>query len=367
LLEVEDSGVGIPETELDKIFEPFYQVYRKDMTSHLFGTGMGLNFSKGVVELHHGVIWADNRPEKGAVFRILLPVGKAHLKENELEPDYKNSEDVSFYVVQDIPEVVPEISAMDGTPDFKYTVLIVEDNQDVRHYIKSHISRYYHTLEACNGKEAFDLIVEHLPDLVVSDIMMPEMDGVELCRLIKEDIRTGHIPVILLTARISVLQIQEGFENGADEYITKPFNAGLLLTRIKNLIASREKLKELFGHNYSSLFPELPTSSIDSRFMDSIYTYILEHLSEPELNMNEFYKEIGLSRSAFYRKLKTLSDLSPVELIRNTRMQFAVKYLKESDLPVSEIAYKVGFSSPSYFTKTFKSHFNQSPTEMREK
>lgn len=365
LLEVEDSGSGIPESELEKIFEPFYQVYRKD-TSHLLGTGLGLNFSRGVVDLHHGVIWADNRPERGAVFRIVLPTGKEHLKENELEPDYKNSEDTSFYVVQDIQEAVPDHKGKDESADFKYTVLVVEDNQDVRHYIKSHVSRYYHVLEACNGKDAFDLTIEHVPDLVVSDIMMPEMDGIELCRLIKDDIRTGHIPVILLTARITVLQIQEGFEQGADEYIAKPFNAGLLLTRIRNLIASREKLRELFGHNYSSLFPELPTSSIDSRFMDSIYTYIMEHISEPELNMGEFYKEIGMSRSAFYRKLKSLSDLSPVELIRNTRMQFAAKYLKESELPVSEIAYKVGFSSPSYFTKTFKSYFNQSPTEMRE-
>jgi ligand-binding sensor domain-containing protein/signal transduction histidine kinase/CheY-like chemotaxis protein/AraC-like DNA-binding protein len=365
LLEVVDSGVGIPETELEKIFEPFYQVYRKDATSHLLGTGLGLNFSKGVIELHRGVIWADNNPEKGAVFRIVLLAGKEHLKENELEPDYKNSEDTSFYVVQDVQEAVSDITGKNELADFKYTVLIVEDNYDVRHYIKSHVSKYYHTLEAGNGKEAFDLIVEHLPDLVVSDVMMPEMDGIELCRLIKEDLRTGHIPVILLTARVTVMQIQEGFEQGADEYITKPFNAGLLLTRIKNLISSREKLKELFGHNYSSLFPELPTSSIDSRFMDSIYTYILEHMAEPELNMSEYYKEIGMSRSAFYRKLKSLSDLSPVELIRNTRMQFAAKYLKESDLPISEIAYKIGFSSPSYFTKTFKSYFNQSPTEMR--
>ncbi|MDR2147947.1 MAG: response regulator [Tannerella sp.] len=366
LLEVEDNGTGIPETELEKIFEPFYQVYRKDTVSHLFGTGLGLNFSKGVIELHHGVIWADNKKnEKGAVFRIVLPAGKEHLSENELELDYKNSEDVSFYTVQDMRETVTDTADGAGSTNNKYTVLIAEDNYDVRNYVKSHISRYYRVLEAGNGKEAFDLTVEHLPDLVVSDIMMPEMDGVELCRLIKDDIRTGHIPVILLTARITVLQIQEGFEKGADDYITKPFNAGLLLTRIRNLIESREKLKKLFGHSYSSLFPELPTSSVDSRFMDSIYTFIMERLSESEINMNEFYREIGMSRSAFYRKLKSLSDLSPVDLIRNTRMQFASKYLKETDLTISEIAYKVGFTSPSYFTKTFKSYFNQSPSEMR--
>lgn len=364
LLEVEDSGTGIPEAEREKIFEPFYQVHRKD-TSHLLGTGLGLNFSRGVVELHHGAIWADNRPEKGAVFRIVLPVGKEHLKESELESDYKNSEDISFYVVPDMREAVPDVTENERMVDFKYTVLIVEDNHDVRHYVKSHVSKYYHTLEACNGKEAFDLIVENMPDLVVSDVMMPEMDGIELCRLVKDDLRTGHIPVILLTARITVIQIQEGFEQGADEYITKPFNAGLLLTRIKNLIASREKLKELFGQKNSFRFPQLPTSSIDSKFMDSMYQYIIDHLDDPDLLMDNFCREIGMSRSSFYRKVQSLSDLTPIEIIRNTRLEYAAKYIRETDLSISEIAYKTGFSSPSYFSKSFKSHFKQSPSEMK--
>ncbi len=365
LLKVEDTGSGIPKTELEKIFEPFYQVYRKE-TAHLFGTGLGLNFSRGVIDMHHGVIWAENRPEGGAVFHIILPLGSAHLQEHELEHSYKSSEDVNFYITKEMSGATSHTIEKTECGEFKYTVLIVEDNLDVRHYLKSHIAKYYNVLEAGDGKEALELAVNSLPDLVVSDIMMPVMDGIEFCRLMKEDIRTGHIPVILLTARITVHQIQEGLETGADEYITKPFNAGLLLTRIKNLIVSREKLKELFGKNHSSLFPELPTSSVDSRFMDSIYTYILDHLSESELNMDDFYKEIGMSRSGFYRKLKSLSDLSPVEIIRNTRMQFAAKYLKETDLPISEIAYKVGFSSPSYFTKTFKAFFDQSPSELRE-
>lgn len=364
LLEVEDNGVGIPEAEREKIFEPFYQIHRKE-TSHLLGTGLGLNFSRGVVELHHGAIWADNRTEKGTVFRIVLPVGKEHLKEHELEPDYKNSEDTSFYVVHDMLETTPDVTVNESAGDLKYTVLIVEDNQDVRHYIKSHVSKYYHTLEACNGKEAFDLIVEHLPDLVVSDVMMPEMDGIELCRLVKDDLRTGHIPVILLTARVTVIQIQEGFEQGADEYITKPFNAGLLLTRIQNLITSREKLKELFGQKNSFKFPELPTSSVDGKFMDSMYQYIIDHLDDPDLLMDNFCREIGMSRSSFYRKVQSLSDLTPVEIIRNTRLEYAAKYIRETDLSISEIAYKTGFSSPSYFSKSFKSHFKQSPSEMK--
>jgi signal transduction histidine kinase/ligand-binding sensor domain-containing protein/CheY-like chemotaxis protein/AraC-like DNA-binding protein len=366
VFEISDTGKGIPETELERIFEPFYQIHTKN-TPQLFGTGIGLNFSKSVIELHRGIVWAANNSDKGAVFRIVLPSGKVHLKENELELDYKNSEDVSYYTVLPEQEVEPDVSEDTDSTDFKYSILIIEDNIDVRYYIKSHVRKQYQVYEAGNGDEAFEMALTYLPDLIVSDIMMPGMDGIELCRLLKDDIRTGHIPVILLTARMTVLQIQEGFETGADEYITKPFNAGLLLTRIKNLINTREKLKTLFGRKSSELFPDLPTSQVDSRFMDSIYEYIREHLDETGLNMDPFCKKIGMSRSSFYRKLQTISDLTPVELIRNTRLQYALKYLRETDLNITEIAYKTGFSSQSYFTKTFKSFFNQSPSEMRKK
>ncbi|MDR2037216.1 MAG: response regulator [Bacteroidales bacterium] len=365
LISVSDTGTGIPDAELEKIFNPFYQVHQKGIPQP-FGTGIGLNLSKGVIDLHHGAIWAANVPDSGAIFRIVLPVGKSHLKESDLEPDFKNSEDSSHYSIADtLDTALPSNTEM---PDEKpaHSVLIVEDNADVRHYIHSHLGKYYITYEAENGKDAFDIAVEQLPDLIVSDIMMPVMDGIELCHRLKNDLRTGHIPVILLTARVTVMQVQEGFEIGADDYITKPFNAGLLVTRIKNLIASRERLRELFGQKSSFAFPELPTSSVDSRFMDSVYKYINDHLADPDLNMDDFCKEIGMSRSNFYRKIKTLSDLTSNELIRNTRLQFAAKYIRETDMSISEIAYNVGFSSPSYFTKTFRTYFKMAPSEMKE-
>jgi len=365
LIAVSDTGTGIPETELEKIFDPFYQVYRKGIPQP-FGTGIGLNLSKGVVELHHGAIWADNTSTGGAVFRMVLPTGKSHFRESELESDFMNSEDSRHYLISDTVVTTPEqdMGTQRGQPD--RSILIVEDNADVRHYVKSHLSKHYNVYEACNGQEAFDIAVEFLPDLVVSDIMMPVMDGIELCHKLKNDLRTGHIPVILLTARVTVMQVQEGFEIGADDYITKPFNASLLVTRIKNLIASRERLRELFGEKSSFVFPELPTSQIDGRFMDLVYKYINAHLSDSGMNMDDFCKEIGMSRSNFYRKLRTLSNLNPTELIRNTRLQFAAKYLRETDLTISEIAYNVGFSSPSYFTKSFRKHFNMAPSEIRE-
>jgi signal transduction histidine kinase/ligand-binding sensor domain-containing protein/AraC-like DNA-binding protein/AmiR/NasT family two-component response regulator len=366
LITVNDSGAGIPETELEKIFDPFYQVHRKGIAQP-FGTGIGLNLSKGVIDLHHGAIWAANAPGGGAVFRIVLPTGKSHLRENDLEPGFKNSEDSSHYMIVDALEETRTQDAEEPSQQAGRTVLIVEDNTDVRHYIKSHLGRYHTIIEAENGREAFDMAVERLPDLVVSDIMMPVMDGIELCRKLKNDLRTGHIPVILLTARVTVMQVQEGFEIGADDYITKPFNAGLLVTRIKNLIVSREKLRELFGQKSSFAFPELPTSPVDSRFMDSVYKYINDNLTDPDINMDGFCKEIGMSRSNFYRKIRSLSDLTPTELIRNTRLQFAAKYLRETGLSISEIAYNAGFSSPSYFTKTFRNYFNMAPSEMREK
>ena len=363
LISVSDTGTGIPETELEKIFDPFYQVHQKGIPQP-FGTGIGLNLSKGVVELHHGAIWAENKPEGGAVFYIVLPVGKSHFRESDLEPDFMNSEDSRHYIINDLAG-----STLSPKTDERHdrSVLIVEDNTDVRHYVKTHLNKYYSIYEACNGQEAFDIAVEYLPDLVVSDIMMPVMDGIELCYKLKKDLRTGHIPVILLTARLTVMQVQEGFEIGADDYITKPFNAALLVTRIKNLIASRDKLRELFGQKNSFVFPELPTSSVDSRFMDSVYKYINDHLTDPNLHMDNFCREIGMSRSNFYRKLRLISDLNPNELIRNTRLQFSAKYLRESGLTISEIAYNVGFSSPSYFTKAFRVFFNMSPKDMREK
>lgn len=368
LIEVEDTGYGIPEDELEKIFAPFYQIHRKETPQlRTLGTGIGLNFSKGIIDLHHGMIWATNTSNAGATFHVVLPSGKNHLKSSELNSCFKNSEDPIHYMI--IPEngIIPqELSPGQNTPS-GYSILIVEDNMDVRYYIKSCLARQYTIYEAGNGQEAFDIAVKQLPDLIVSDIMMPVINGIQLCRMLKEDLRTGHIPVILLTARVTVIQVQEGFENGADDYITKPFNIRLLATRIKNLIVSREKLKKLFGQKTSFTYPDLPTSQIDNRFMDSVYNYIDQHLTDPDLSMDSFCREIGMSRSNFYRKIKTLSDLNPNELIRNTRLQFAAKYIRETDKSISEIAYHTGFSSPSYFTKSFKEYFNISPIEMRRK
>ncbi|MDR1455245.1 MAG: response regulator, partial [Tannerella sp.] len=365
VITISDTGRGIPEAELEKIFDPFYQVRHTETQPS--GTGIGLNLCKGVVELHHGIIWADNAAgAPGAVFRVALPLGKTHLTESDLDPSFRNSEDPVHYMIPEGSGPYPaDASAEQSAPGTSRSVLVVEDNIDVRHYIRSHLRKLYSVREAGNGQEAFGMAVEYLPDLIVSDIMMPVMDGITLCRMLKNDLRTGHIPVILLTARAAVIQVQEGFETGADDYVTKPFNAALLVTRIRNLIASRERLRELFGKKTSPAFPELPTSQVDSRFMDIIYRFISEHLTDPDLNMDLLCRETGMSRSTFYRKIKMLSDLNPSELIRNTRLQFSVKYITGTDMTISEIAYEVGFSSPSYFTKSFRDYFHVSPTEMR--
>lgn len=365
MIDVKDTGRGIPYGELEKIFDPFYQINQNE-AAQIFGTGVGLNLSRGVVELHRGAIWAENNADKGAVFRAILPTGNAHLTSAEMIADYKNSENAVHYPIS---EDTAETSETEEPSDNRqeYTILVVEDNADVRHYIKSHLAKSYAVLEADNGNDALNIAVDRLPDLIISDIMMPGMDGIHLCRLLKEDIRTGHIPVILLTARVTVLQVQEGFEAGADEYITKPFNAGLLTTRVKNLIASRERLRLLFEQKSGEPNIELPSSSMDSRFMNSVYDFLNRNMSDPELDIDLFCREVGMSRTNLYRKIKSVTNLSPSELIRNTRLKYAAKYLKETDMPISEIAYDVGFSSPSYFTKTFRAFFGISPTEMRDK
>lgn len=366
LIEISDTGKGIPEEELERIFDSFYQVDRNE-TTPVSGTGIGLNLSRSIVEMHHGAIWAEKQSVAGAVFRVVLPLGNAHLSSEEIVENYQNSEDISHYQINSettdgwVEKMEP------GEKNGEHAVLIVEDNADVRYFIKSHLEKHYTVWEADNGTDALQLSIDRLPCLIISDIMMPGMDGIQLCHALKNDIRTGHIPLILLTARVTVLQVQEGFGVGADDYITKPFNASLLVTRVKNLIASRERLRLLFAQKSKELDVELPASHIDNHFMGKIYNYLNLNMSNPELNMDTFCKEIGMSRTNLYRKIKSLTNLSPSELIQNVRLKSALKLLQENDLSISEIAYTVGFSSPSYFSKAFRAFFGISPTEMRDR
>ena len=259
----------------------------------------------------------------------------------------------------------------------RYTVLIIEDNQNIRFYIKSQIKHKFNIKEAENGLNGKDIALHTIPDLIVCDIMMPGMNGIDVCKILKEDIRTSHIPIILLTARITIPQIQEGLQYGADDYITKPFNAELLLTRIENLIMNREKLRKAFSRKITVEDKSIAGEpSIDERFLMKVHNYIMENIDDPELRIEDLAEKIGMiaqitgevpQHMVFIPETKAITDMSPQKLVLSIRLKTAATCLKDEGLNVSETCARVGFSDPSYFSKRFKAFFNISPSEYEEK
>ncbi len=309
-----------------------------------------------MVRLHGGRVWVEDNQPKGTVFKVILPVDKQAFSPEIIQPS------------TELPDRSPEIAA--DTPQISsltfsrpYSVVLAEDNPETRSYLKRALTPYVNVLEAADGAEAWELVRNHLPDLVVSDVMMPEMDGLQLCSHIKEDLTTGHIPVVIITARSMLIHIKEGFSCGADEYIVKPFRIDLLIHRIHNLLESRERLKELYGKKFSLASMGIETSSGDDRFMQKFFAVIETHISNPELNVELLCNEIGISRANLYRKLKALTELSPVDLIRNKRLEIAGRMLLETSLNVAEISAHVGFSSQSYFATCFKTLYGMTPKE----
>lgn len=369
-IKVRDTGHGIAAEDLNKIFDPFYQANNYE-TNTVYGTGIGLNLTKGIIELHKGTIWAESKEGEGAIFRIFLPLGDEHLNEGDKITLSKEKITENIELIQ--PNLLSNVENSSSSEKKKetskrYTVLIIEDNQDIRFYIKSQIKHKFNIKEAENGLNGKDIALHTIPDLIVCDIMMPGMNGIDVCKILKEDIRTSHIPIILLTARITIPQIQEGLQYGADDYITKPFNAELLLTRIENLIMNREKLRKAFSRKITVEDKSIAGEpSIDERFLMKVHNYIMENIDDPELRIEDLAEKIGMSRTQLYRKIKAITDMSPQKLVLSIRLKTAATCLKDEGLNVSETCARVGFSDPSYFSKRFKAFFNISPSEYEEK
>ena len=358
ILKVKDSGKGIEEGEADKIFTPFYQI-PETSGINLSGTGIGLSLVYTIVQLHRGVIYVDHTETKGACFVVILPVSRSAFSEEQIESreidkiaEITNTEDISV-----------SLPVTENNDQPKYKILLVEDDKDVRDYLKKSLEAEYIVIEAADGVRAYEKVVQDFPDLVLSDIMMPKRDGLELCTMIKNDIRIGHIPVILMTARSMVVHIKEGFQAGADDYIVKPFNMDVLQTRIRSLLASREQLKKLYGKRFSPDVMGIEVKSADERFSQKLFDVIEKNISNEKLDVELLCTEIGISRANLYRKLKSITELSPMELIRNKRLEMAAKLLKESEMNVSEIASHLGFNSHSYFSNSFKAFYGCTPTE----
>ena len=355
IISVADNGCGISSDALPYIFDRFYQAKNAGR-----GTGIGLAIVKAFTELHHGEVSATSVEGKGSTFTIHIPVRQKGEVTNQ--PTEKVEQLVEPSSAQEVPNQARHIDELiQPYQTDKPEVLIIDDNIDIRTYLRSVLSEKYNVSEAADGKAGLELARKIVPDIVLSDIMMPVMDGLAFCQQLKTDKAISHIPVILLTARSLDEQRAEGYEHGADAYLSKPFSLRLLFSRIDNLIQSRKKLSKLFSNSDENDAFEKLSNETDKTFAAQLRKIIQDNLSDNEFNVERIGDEIGLSRVQLYRKVKALTGYSPVEMLRKARLTRARHLLRTTEKTVSEVAYAVGFSTPSYFSKCYKDEFGESP------
>ena len=357
-ISVEDSGTGINKKELDKVFDRFYQVEGTEDK----GSGIGLALVKEMVDLYGGQISVSSEPGKGSRFKVSLPIDKHSFKENE----------IVYGEWRDGPESVVNKSIGEKEDTFVQKtislqlplLLIVEDNNDLRNFICETVQHLYQVIQAVNGKEGFEKAVIEIPDVIVSDVMMPVMDGFTMAEKLKRDERTSHIPVILLTAKAGQQHKLEGLQTGADDYLLKPFDAKELLTRIQNLINQRKLLRKKFAGDILLKPSEVSVNSADENFLTKVMEAIETNMQEDDFGVEQLAKAVAMSRSQLHRKLIALTGQSPSEVLRTTRLLRAKELLVKKAATPSEIAFKVGFNSHTYFSKCFKEEFGISPSEI---
>jgi DNA-binding response OmpR family regulator len=353
---VSDTGIGISEANINLIFDRFYMV---DKTSS--GSGIGLALTKVLVEQYGGDIEVTSVENKGSAFTFTIPFKQKDISVTEQYPllDSKSFQHEEM-MVDESEDASDEKEPVVGS---KPLILLVEDNSDVRHFVKSLLIDDFDIIEAANGHAGVIKAMKYIPELIISDVMMDVMDGYELCHTIKENITTSHIPIILLTAHALDEHKIIGFESGADAFILKPFNEEILKIRVRKTIENREKVKEHFQKNLTFGDRKDKVPELDKTFMDKFRAIIEEHITNADLNVDEIGRNLGLSRVQLYRKLKSLTNYAPNELVRIIRLKKAEQFLINSERSISEIAYDTGFSSPSYFTKCFREYFNENPTD----
>jgi len=370
-----DNGIGIPHAQLPYIFDRFYQVEDADKTNLKIkqtGTGIGLALVKELIDLHHGSVSLTSRQgeNSGTEFTVRLPLGKSLFKPSEFSSnDHRSPTDKFNHLLLDLDD--PTVTDTNGTDEHsdesdaskpeKQILLVVEDNPEVRRYICRPLQHEYEVKEACNGKEGLEAALRIIPDLIISDVMMPEMDGFSMCKQLKKDVKTSHIPIILLTARASDESVIKGLEQGADDYITKPFNSKILKTRIKNLIDLRRHYQQGIQRELMLQPSEIKISSIDGEFMKDLKSILDKNLSSSEFNVEDLADRLFMSRATLNRKLRSLSGESTNKFIQSYRLQRAAQLLKADFGNVTEVAFEVGFSNSAYFTRCFKEKFHQLP------
>jgi signal transduction histidine kinase/ligand-binding sensor domain-containing protein/DNA-binding response OmpR family regulator len=367
-ISVADSGIGIPPEHIGKIFDRFYQV-DDSQTRGWEGTGIGLALTKELVELHKGEITVASEPGKGSIFTVRLPLDESRFDAREIVEDPKDALQNDVISLPTGDEEISQIAINDQKvkPDDQNgsrTLLVVEDNSDMRSYIRGHLGNGYTILEAEDGERGIAKAIETIPDLIISDVMMPVMSGYELCRKVKEDERTSHIPVILLTARADMRDKIDGLETGADDYLIKPFDAEELKVRIKNLIEQRQRLQKKYRGTIVLKPNDLNVTSADERFLKKAIMVVEQHLSEEKFDTEKMAQALALSRMQLHRKMKALTGRSPHEFLRTIRLHRAADLLKSRVGNISEVAYEVGFGNPAHFARLFREEFGHLPSEV---
>lgn len=365
-IEVKDSGKGIDKEELTKVFERFFQA--KGAAS---GTGIGLALVKSFVELHHGEVRVESESGKGTCFIVLLPrQQEGFVEEPQSEAADKSSsfsDDGSLQYIDDGERHGGKLQQIISEHGEKPTILIIDDNNDIRQYERTLLQDYYFVLEASDGREGLEIARKEVPDLVICDVMMPVMDGLEFTQQLKTNTATSHIPVIMLTAKNLEEHRAEGYEQGADSYITKPFHSKVLLARVENLLHQRAHLRQLFAQGAAEGKETEEVSRLDDRdkaFVKQLHDIIKSHMGNSDFGVEDIGAEIGLSRVQLYRKVKAITGSSVVDLLRKARLAKARRLLEANSMNISEVAYEVGFSSPSYFTKCFKDEYGMLPGDV---
>lgn len=353
-ISVRDTGKGIPENDIERIFMQFYQSDNRSLesVSGQSGTGIGLYLCRKLIDLLDGKIYAKNNPLKGASFRILLPAlyGDTQIhSESEME-----KEDIAI----DVPR------------NGKMVILVVEDNKDMRDYIRSILAEYYNVLEASQGEKALALLHANNVDFIISDLMMPVMDGMELSRRVKNDFSISHIPFLMLTAKTSDEARLASYKMGADAFLLKPFDENMLLARISNILENRKRFQQKFSIDMNTDSLEVEENSGDKKFLNKAMSVVKENYKNPDFEVSDFIEAVGISKSLLNKKMQSLTGQSAGQFIRNYRLNLARELLLKNKvnrtMNISEIAYEVGFNDPKYFTRCFTKHFNVTPSSLLE-
>lgn len=375
-IDITNTGVGITGDKIGKLFDRFYQVDSKNFSNYQMGSGIGLSIVKNLVELHQGQIRVESDGENYTSFKMYFRTGHNHLinKDFITISDYQEKQEYAAlhpHVQLSLEETgnTGSENTSENSKTEKTTLLIVEDNPEIRFYLKETLKPLYKVIEANNGRNGMNKAIEFIPDLIITDVMMPEMDGIEMCRRLKNEMLTQHIPIIILTAKSALEDTLEGLDSGADEYVPKPFHEQLLLAKINSLISNRKKIRQKY-HQIEKLKDEsenTDTVTSNDPFVKRVMDYILENISDAELNNSKIEAYFKTNKMQLYRKLKAVTGWSVNNLIKEIRMQEARRLLKYSEMNVSEIAYKTGFSDPLYFSRFFKKEMGVAPNQFRKK